>query len=49
MTNHSFLSEDYQVQEITFSSGVKVWVDSKHKTFKISGLPGIEAVKRQTQ
>jgi hypothetical protein len=49
MTDHRFLSKDYQVQETTFSSGAKVWVDFKQRKFKISGVPGIEPVERQAK
>jgi len=47
MTDHRFLSDDYQVQETAFSSGAKVWVDFKQKRYRISGVPGIEPVERQ--
>ena len=49
MTDHKFLSRDYQVQETTFSSGAKVWVDLKQKKYRISGVPGIDPVERQAR
>ncbi|MFC1537705.1 DUF5696 domain-containing protein, partial [Gemmatimonadota bacterium] len=41
MVSHRFLSEDYKVQETTFSSGAKVWVDFNNRQYKITGVPGI--------
>lgn len=49
MTDHRFLSKDYQVQETTFSSGAKVWADLKQRKFKITGVGGIEAVVRDAR
>ncbi len=41
MTGHRFLSDDYKVQESTFSSGAKVWVNYNSGEYKISGVQGI--------
>jgi len=49
MTDHRFLSDDYQVQETTFSSGAKVWVDFKQKRYKITAVSGIEPVERHAR
>jgi hypothetical protein len=47
MTDHRFLSKDYRIQETTFSSGAKVWVDFAERKFRITGVPGIEPTVRQ--
>jgi hypothetical protein len=47
MTDHKFLSEDYQVQEATYSSGAVVWVDLNSGKFKITGVHGIDPLMRQ--
>ena len=49
MVDHRFLTEDYQVQETTFSSGAKVWVDFNKLQFRITGVPGIEQDIRQAR
>ena len=49
MVDHRFLTEDYQVQETTFSSGAKVWVDFNKLQFRITGVPGIESDIRQAR
>ncbi|MFH1069721.1 MAG: DUF5696 domain-containing protein [Candidatus Glassbacteria bacterium] len=41
MTDHKFLSADYKIQESTFSSGAKVWINYNTGEYKISGVPGI--------
>ena len=47
MVDHRFLSDDYQVQESTFSSGAKVWVDMNKNQYRITGVPGIEPEVKQ--
>ncbi|HUU29972.1 MAG TPA: DUF5696 domain-containing protein [archaeon] len=49
MTNHRFLSDDYIVQETTFSSGAKVWADMANKKFRITGVPGITEEVREAR
>ena len=49
MTDHRFLSDDYKVQETTFSSGAKVRVDFNKRQFKITGVPGITSEVRQAR
>ena len=46
MLDHRFLSQDYQIQQTTFSSGARVWVDFKRRQFKITGVPGIDPIVR---
>ncbi|MFC2076913.1 hypothetical protein ACFLT7_07510 [candidate division KSB1 bacterium] len=48
MTDHKFLSDDFLVQETTFSSGAKVWVDFDKNSFRISGVPGIDSGERRS-
>lgn len=42
MTNHQMNPFDPSVQETTFSSGVKVWIDFHNDSYRITGCPGIE-------
>jgi hypothetical protein len=42
MTGHRFLSDDYKIQESTFSSGARVWINYNTGEYKISGVQGIE-------
>ena len=49
MTGHRFLSQDYSIQETTFSSGAKVWVDFNSGKFRITGVTGISGEERQAQ
>ena len=49
MTDHSFLSDDYQVQEAAFSSGAKVRVDYNTRQFRITGVPGISSELKQAR
>jgi hypothetical protein len=49
MREHRFLSEDYRVQEATFSSGAKVWIDYNTRQFRITGVPGISPELRQAR
>lgn len=46
LISHKFLSPDYFVQECTFSSGAKVWVDFNRKRYKIEGVRGIKSEER---
>lgn len=41
MTEHRFISADYQVQETEYSSGAKIRVDFNKRQFRITGVPGI--------
>jgi len=41
MTDHRFLSDDYSVEETSFSSGPRVRVDYKKKEYTVRGIPGI--------
>ena len=43
MTDHKFLSDDYKIQESTFSSGAKVTVNYNTGEYRISGVPGLPA------
>jgi hypothetical protein len=47
MTDHKFLSDDYMVQETTFSSGAVVWADFNKNQLKITGVAGIDPVVRE--
>ena len=47
MASHKFYSDDYTVQESTFSSGVKVWIDPNKSQLKITGVDGISEEVRQ--
>jgi hypothetical protein len=49
MQEHRFLSDDYRVQEATFSSGAKVWIDYNTRQFRITGVPGINPELRQAR
>ena len=49
MVDHRFLSQDYKVQETTFSSGAKVRVDFNKRQFKITGVPGITSQVQQAR
>jgi len=41
MTDHKFLSDDYSIEETTYSSGVKITVDFESGTYIVKGIPAI--------
>ena len=49
MVSHKFLSDDYQVQEARFSSGVRVWIDLGKSQLKITGVDGISEEVMQVE